>query len=407
MISVGLDLGNSKISCIVCDINSKNQVKLLTFVTKPTNSIKKSVITDISKIKTDIKEIILQVAKESQTEIASVRLNVPVVNSLTSYSHSEILVSNEKISDLHLKKSINKSEILDPIDNYKVIHQSIINFELDKQSHIIDPRGMYGDNLKVYFYKLAIRENYIKTINNIFGQLNIQIENFIPSPLSSALATLKKDEKALGSISIDLGAGSTSISVFENNKLIFLDAIPIGGHHITTDIARGFSTSIESAERLKTLYGSVITNPSDDFELIDVHILGAEGNQFNQINRSQLNSIIKPRVEETLELIRQKLKEYYLDKKPIRNLVLTGGGSLLEGIEEYAETIFDSKTRVSKLNPLLGLDDKFNKPQFSQTVGLMYYNEKDYRFDFLPENQGKIEKKALFRRFSSWLDHYI
>ena len=407
MISVGLDLGNSKISCIVCDINSKNQVKFLTFVTRPTNSIKKSVITDISKIKTDIKEIILQVAKESQTEIASVRLNVPVVNSLTSYSHSEILVSNEKISDLHLKKSVNKSEILDPIDNYKVIHQSIINFELDKQSHIIDPRGMYGDNLKVYFYKLAIRENYIKTINNIFEQLNIQIENFIPSPLSSALATLKKDEKALGSISIDLGAGSTSISVFENNKLIFLDAIPIGGHHITTDIARGFSTSIESAERLKTLYGSVITNPSDDFELIDVHILGAEGNQFNQINRSQLNSIIKPRVEETLELIRQKLKEYYLDKKPIRNLVLTGGGSLLEGIEEYAETIFDSKTRVSKLNPLLGLDNKFNKPQFSQTVGLMYYNEKDYRFDFLPENQGKIEKKSLFRRFSSWLDHYI
>ena len=80
---------------------------------------------------------------------------------------------------------------------------------------------------------------------------------------------------------------------------------------------------------------------------------------------------------------------------------------MLEGIEEYAETIFDSKTRVSKLNSLLGLDDKFNIPQFSQSVGLMYYNEKDYRFDFLPENKGKIEKKSLFRRFSSWLDHYI
>ena len=113
MISVGLDLGNSKISCIVCDINSKDQIKLLTFITRPTNSIKKSVITDISKVKKDITEIISHVARESQTEIASIRLNVPVVNSLNSYSHSEILVSNEKISDLHLKKSINKSEILD------------------------------------------------------------------------------------------------------------------------------------------------------------------------------------------------------------------------------------------------------------------------------------------------------
>ena len=265
----------------------------------------------------------------------------------------------------------------------------------------------YGDSLRVYFYKLAIRENYIKTINAIFEQLNIHIENFIPSPLSSALATLKKDEKELGSISIDLGAGSTSISVFENNKLIFLDAITVGGQHITNDIARGLSTTMESAERLKTLYGSVITNPSDDFELIDVQVLGSDSNQFNQINRSQLNSIIKPRVEETLELLRQKLKEYSLDKKPISNLVLTGGGSLLAGIDEYAKIIFDSKTRISSLMPLIGLDNKFNKPQFSQTIGLMFYNESDYQFDFLAENKEKKEKKTLFQRFSSWLDQYI
>ena len=103
MISVGLDLGNSKISCLVCDINSKGQIKPLSFVTRPTSSIKKSIILDVSKVKNEVKEIISQVSKESQTEIASVRLNVPVINSLTSYFNSEISVSNEKISDLHLK----------------------------------------------------------------------------------------------------------------------------------------------------------------------------------------------------------------------------------------------------------------------------------------------------------------
>ena len=407
MIGVGLDLGNSKISCIVYDINSKDKVKLLSLITRPTNSIKKSLIDNISKVKSEVEEIISQAAKESQTEIVSVRLNVSIVNSLTSYINSEISISNEKISDLHLKKSVNESEILDSIDKYKVIHRSIINYELDKQNNIVDPRGMYGDNLKVYFYKIAIRENYIKTINTIFEQLNIHIEHFIPSPLSSALATLRNDEKELGSISIDLGAGSTSISIFENNKLIFLDAIPVGGQHITTDIARGLSTTLESAERLKTLYGSVITSPGDDYELIDVHVLGKDSNQFTQINRSQLNSIIKPRVEETLELIRQKLKEYNLDKKSIRNLVLTGGGSLLEGIEEYAQIIFDSKTRISQPIPFIGLDNKFNKPQFSQTFGLMFYNKNDYQFNFLAENKEEIEKKSYFKRFSSWLDQYI
>ena len=104
--------------------------------------------------------------KEAQTEIVSIRLCVPVVNSLTNYFNSEISVSNEKISDLHLKKSVNESKILDPIDNYKVIHQSIINYELDKQSHIIDPRGMYGDNLKLFSITsgISIKRSFISSV---------------------------------------------------------------------------------------------------------------------------------------------------------------------------------------------------------------------------------------------------
>ena len=111
MIRVGLDLGNSKISCIVCDINSKGKIKLLSFITKPTNNIKKSVIIDIAKLKNEIKEIILQASHESQTEIASIRLNIPVAGSLISYFNSEIFVSEEKITDLHIRKSINESRI--------------------------------------------------------------------------------------------------------------------------------------------------------------------------------------------------------------------------------------------------------------------------------------------------------
>ena len=126
-------------------------------------------------------------------------------------------------------------------------------------------------------------------------------------------------------------------------NLVFMDAINVGGKNITNDIARGISTNIESAERLKTLYGSVISSPSDEYEIIEVPYLGNDPLKFKQINRSIINSIIKPRVEETLELIWQKLKEYNLHKKQINNLILTGGGAtLLEGITEYAQIIFDS-----------------------------------------------------------------
>jgi cell division protein FtsA len=407
MITVGVDLGNSKISCVVCDKKKDGKIQILSFVTRSTNNIKKSIITNLTKVNEEVQEIINQAANESHTEIASVYLNVPTIESKSIFSKSEINILNEKISDLHIKKTINQSDLLEPIDNYKVIHKSIINYELDKHSLILDPRGMYGNNLKVNFYKLAINENIIKTVLTIFDKLNIQIENYVPSPLSSALATLNDDEKELGSICIDLGAGSTSISVFENNKLIFIDGISIGGQNITNDLARGVSTTIESAERLKTLYGSVNTSPSDEFELIDVISLGSENNKFNQINRSIVNSIIKPRIEETLELIWQKLKDYNLHKKPIRNLVLTGGGSLLEGIEEYAQAIFNSKTRLASPKPIMGLPSKYKKPQFSQTIGLMLYEPKKFEIEFLSKKSEKIEKKSVFSRFSTWLDQYI
>ena len=111
--------------------------------------------------------------------------------------------------------------------------------------------GTFGNILKVNFYKYAVKKNFTKTLSNLFDSLNIHIENYVPTPLSSALATLNSDDKILGAICIDLGASSSSIALFENEKLIFMDAINIGGRNITNDIARGISTNLESAERLK------------------------------------------------------------------------------------------------------------------------------------------------------------
>ena len=247
MIKVGVDIGNSKISCIVCDVRKDGHKKILSFVSNPTDSIKKSIITSVEKIKNEINETILSAAKESQTEILSVNLNIPAIDSLSLYSDSKINIHKEKISDLHIKKIINQSDFLESKENYTVILKSIISYELDQNLFVSDPRGMFGNYLKANFYKFSIRENFVKTISTIFDNLNIHIENFIPSPLSSSLATLNDDDKALGAICIDFGSASTSVSVFENNKLIFVDSINVGGNNITNDLARGISTTLEIA----------------------------------------------------------------------------------------------------------------------------------------------------------------
>ena len=405
MIKVGIDIGNSKISSIVCDIKTDGSKKILSFISNPTTYVNKSMVTNLVSVKDEIHKTISEAAKESQTDIKSVNLNLPAIESSSIFSESEINVSGKMISDLHLKKAVNQSDFFDTIENYDVIQKFISSYELDNKFFSNSPIGTFGDNLKLNFYKFAVKKNYTNTLSSLFKNLNIHIENYVPTPLSSSLATMNSDDKLLGAICIDLGASSTSIALFENEKLIFMDAINVGGKNITNDIARGVSTNIESAERLKTLYGSVISSPSDEYELIEIP-MSNQPSKFKQINRSTINSIIKPRAEETLELIWQKLKEYNFHRKQIKNLILTGGGAILEGIAEYAQVIFDSNVRIGMPLSIKGLDKKFINPQFSQTIGTILFNKSDYEIDFL-RNEEKYKKNTVLSRFSSWLDQYI
>jgi cell division protein FtsA len=405
MIKVGIDIGNSKISSIVCEIKTDGSKKILSFISNPTTYVNKSMVTNLVSVKDEIHKTIIEAAKESQTDIKSVNLNLPAIESSSIFSESEINVSSKMISDLHLKKAVNQSDILETVENYEIIQKFISSYELDNKFFSNSPVGTFGDNLKLNFYKFAVKKNYTNTLSSLFKSLNIHIDNYIPTPLSSSLATLNSDDKLLGAICIDLGASSTSVAIFENEKLIFMDAINVGGKNITNDIARGVSTNIESAERLKTLYGSVISSPSDEYELIEIP-MSNDPSKFKQINRSIINSIIKPRAEETLELIWQKLKEYNFHRKQIKNLILTGGGAILEGIAEYAQVIFDSNVRTGMPLSIKGLDKKFINPQFSQTIGTILFNKSDYEIEFL-KSEEKYKKNTVLSRFSSWLDQYI
>ena len=406
MIKVGLDIGNSKISCIVCDIKIDKKIKILSFSSLPTVNINKNTFINYDAIKKEVKDILDIAAKESQTEIKSINLNIPVSESQSSFYNSEINIENELINELHLKKAINNSEFFNERVNYKNLMNYIINYEIDGKIIFGSPVGNFAKKLNLNLYKLSVDKNVLKTYKNLFDELKIHVVNFIPTPLSSALSTLNDDDKELGGICIDLGESTTSVAVFENKKLIFCDSINVGSKHITNDIARGISTTKESAERLKTLYGSVLSSPSDEHSFTEVPNILSEENQYKQINLSTINSIIKPRVEETLELVWQKLKQYGLNKKKIKNLILTGGGSQLEGISNYAEEIFDGNVRLGKPHGILGLDKKYSSPNFSQTIGCILYQESQYDLNFLKKNQKTI-KNSVFSRFYSWLDHYI
>ena len=406
MIKAGLDIGNSKISCVIADYKNTENINILSIVSVPNNNIKKNIILNFENLHDQIKSLVNEAEKQSQTKLNSINLNLSLLNSNSHYYDSSIELKNERISELHLKKIINQSEYFNNPNEKFEIYNNITSYDIDKNLYFNAPIGNYSDNIKINFYKINIQKKYSDNISSVIKKLKLNIDNYIPSPLSSSLSSLTKDEKELGTICIDLGHSTSSISVFENNKFVYGDTIGIGSNNVTLDIARGLSTTISSAERLKTLYGSLVSSPSDDHEIIEIPIVSDDKNVFKQITRSSLNAIIRPRIEETLEMIWQKIRDNNLKNKKLNNVVLTGGGAMMDNIAKYVETIFASGVRVS--NPLdqLNLENNFKKPNFCDIIGSILYEQNLFKIDFLA-NQSKTSKKRGISAFFTWLDQYI
>ena len=406
MIKAGLNIGNSKISCVVCDYKNFRNIKILSLISIPSTQIKKNIIVNFSNLFEETKKLILDSEKNSQTKLHSININIPAIESISEFYNSEIIITNEKISALHLKKIINQSNYFNKNENYFEAANNIIAYELDNKLIYSDPIGNYANKIRIFFYKLLLNKKFVNNILTLVENLKLNVDYYIPSPLSSSLSTLSEDEKNLGTICIDLGHTTTSVCIFENKNFIFGDAFSVGSNNITNDIARGVSTTLASAERLKTLYGSVISSPSDENEIIEIPIISGENNQFNQINRSTINAIIKPRIEETLEIVWQKIKQNNLHNKKIKNVVLTGGGAQLEGITEYAKAIFSSNVRIGKPLNYLNLDKKFSNSSMADIIGSVLFDPDNYEIKYLKKDK-KNKKKPGFSGFIAWLDQYI
>ena len=406
MIKAGLDIGNSKLSCVIADYKNTKKINILSIASVPNNNIKKNIILNFENLHNQIKSLVNEAEKQSQTKLNSINLNLSLLNSNSHYYDSAIQLKNERISELHLKKIINQSEYFNNTNENFEIFNNITSYDIDNTLYFNAPIGNYSDNIKINFYKILIQKKYVDNISSVIKKLKFNIDNYIPSPLSSALSSLTKDEKELGTICIDLGHSTSSISVFENNKFVYGDTIGVGSNNVTLDIARGLSTTISSAERLKTLYGSLVASPSDDHEIIEIPIISGDKNTFKQITRSSLNAIIRPRIEETLEMIWQRIRDNNFRNKKLNNVVLTGGGAMMDNIAKYVETIFASGVRVS--NPLdqLNLENNFKKPNFCDIIGCVLYDQDLFKIDFIT-NKSKTSKKPGISSFFTWLDQYI
>lgn len=286
--------------------------------------------------------------------------------------HAQVSLGARPISDGDLSRAIASALAQVRIPGRKPIHLLPIAWSVDGQRGIRDPRAMFGRSLGLELLVVSVNENIFHTLAHCVERAHLSFEGIVAAPFASALAALEEDEMDLGAVCIDMGGGSTSAAVWGGRSLLHVESLNVGGDHVTSDIARGLSTSKAGAERLKTLHGSAMASANEDREMLEAPPRGEDASAGPVIvPRAMLKTVIAPRVEETLELLRDRLKAAGVGLEPGAGLVLTGGASQLNGVRELAVRVFDRPVRLGKPQRAPHLADAASGPAFCATAGVL------------------------------------
>ena len=379
-----LDVGSTKISCVIARLKPREEtavlpgrthhVEVLGIGHQRSRGVKSGVIVDL-----DAAEQSIRLAVDSAERMAGVTVESLIVNMssgrLKSQSFSAgINLGGHEVDDSDINRVLGAGAKQSMAVERQVVHSLPVSFTLDAERGIADPRGMFGEQLSVDMHVLTADAAPLRNLELCINRAHLNVEMIVATPYASGLAALVEDEAQMGAACIDIGGGTTTIAIFNENKFIYADAIAVGGNHITMDIARGLSTRLDEAERLKVKQGSALPSAADERDMLSVMPIGEdEGEAPNQISRSVLTRIIRARVEETLEIVRDRLNQSGYGQAVGKRIVLTGGGSQLQGIAEVARRILARNVRVGRPLGVQGLPEAARGPAFSATAGLLIY----------------------------------
>lgn len=375
-----LDIGTTKVTCLIARIKETGGLEVVGVGHQLAKGIKSGIITDISEAETSIVAAVHAAEQMVDGTIEEVMVSVGGSSVKSRTVAVELDVLSDGVSDGDIADLIHQG--CDSLGagggGSEIIHCFPTHYMLDGVRGIRDPRGMIGKTLGSELQVITAKPSYVRNLSNCLARCHLNITEFVHAPHASALAVLEQDEMDLGVTLIDMGGGMTSFAVFAGGKNVYSDAVMIGGNHVTSDIAQGLSTSISHAERLKTLHGSAVNSAKDAQVMIDVPQLGEReaDDETTTMPRAMLVGVVRPRMEEIFELIRDKLEASGVDKVAGRRCVLTGGASQMLGVSDLAGRMLSKQVRKGKPVPIPGLAEAASGPAFSTVIGMLEYAAK-------------------------------
>ena len=372
-----VDLGASKIACFIMKPDGIRHVDR-TLACAGVGYVQSRGVRGGAIVNLDEASEAIAQAVERAESIAGVNIQGVTVSTAggqlqSSRVAAKVSLGARPISDTDLVRAIQQALSQIKLPGRRAVHILPIAWSVDGQGGVRDPRAMFGRALGVELLVVSISEAVFQTLGACVERAHLQFEGVVAAPFVSALAALEEDEMDLGAICIDMGGGSTSAAVFAGGSVVHVETLSVGGQHVTQDIARGLSTSSAGAERIKTLHGSAIASANEDREMIEAPPRGDDPGAGPVVApRSLLKGIIAPRVEETLELLRDRLKAAGAPVDPGAGVVLTGGASQLAGVREVAVRVFDRPVRLGRPRRVPHLADAASGPAFCAAAGVLH-----------------------------------
>ena len=411
-----LDIGSSKVACLIARLRPHAPQQVLTrrshaievvgFGHAGARGTKAGGVVNLAQAEEAIRQAVDGAERAAAVEIESVVLSISTGRLASELFAAEIDIAGTAVSEGDIARVLAAGNRHSMREGRAVLHSLPIGFSIDGSNGIRDPRGMLGRRFGVDMHVATTDVAAVSNLMLAVERCHLAIEAMVASPYAAGLSVLADDEADLGAAVVDMGAGTTTMAVFVGGRFIHSDGFALGGLNVTRDIARGLNASIADAERIKTFYGSVLVGGSDERDMITVPPISAEEREQAQfVPRAALVHIIKPRVEEILEMVRDRLAVASFAAEPRGRVILTGGASQLTGLPELTARILGRPVRIGRPLGIAGLPDAAKGAAFAVATGLLVYPQAAHLEHF--ETRGKrylmTGTGGYFARVGQWL----
>lgn len=369
-----LDVGSSKMCCAIARPRVEGGFHLLASGHQIADGLRAGEVVDAEAVEASILAVVHEAEQQIGDTLRAIVLGVNAGRPQSVMLTVELDLGGRVVVDQDIKRVLEHARAEVRNEKTEVLHALPVEMRIDDGGALRDPRGMSGQRLKAVVHVVRALVQPLRNLVACVERCHLEVAGIVAAPYASAIATLTTEEARQGALVLDMGGGATGIAAVAGGRLRHLDLLPLGGHHVTSDLAYGLSTSLAQAERVKTLYGGVLHRACDEAQDLEIPLVGDHGQgAIAEVPRARLAEIARPRVEEIFGLVRARLDAVpgLAERAPRQRLVLTGGGSQLEGVVELAGEVFGLPARLGRPGNLEAPDGDEDLPGLATVAGTL------------------------------------